>query len=266
MEDHYRWSGSWDGKGKGLKGGSDDLHSWMVIFPFGTKQSSFHKDEVGFPWGSVGDNTNNDMSIEEYPSLFLSGIAFIVSIKVVIGVELAILSTGRNRIAFLVAVITAVLVIITVAVAVAFAIAFPGSITANVAAKIDRHNGLTVVPPLPVIATLTIGLVRFLPALRSCDDRRSRKSFARLIRIVEFDSGIKEGAWSTAKEYGGKYTSSHCDPLTLVGIRRIIEDPMGIEKEVEVIAANHRPFLWQFAETVLVDEEVHILHAGETSA
>lgn len=243
MKDHYRWSGSWDRKGKGLKGGSDDLHSWMVIFPFGMKQSSFHKDEVGFPWDFVGDNTNDDMSIEERPSLFLSDIAFVVGIKVVIGVDLAILSTGRNRIAFLVAVITAVLVIITIAVAIAFAIAFRGNITANVAAKVDRHNSLLIIPPLPVIATLNIGLVRFLPALRSCNDRRGRKSFARLIEIVEFDSGIKEKAWSTVKEYGGRYTSSHCDSLTLVGIRRIIEDPMGVEKEVEVIATNHRLFL-----------------------
>lgn len=40
---------------------------------------------------------------------------------------------------------------------------------------------------------------------------------------------------------------------------------MGVEKEVEVVATNHRFFLRQFTEAVLVDKEVHVLHAGETS-
>lgn len=171
----------------------------MVIFPFGMKKRSFHKDEVRFSWEFVGYDTDSDMSIEERPSLFLSGIAFVVGVKIVIGVELVILSARRNRVTFLVAFLVAitvavtVLAIVTVAVAVAIAIfiAFRSGITANVAARIGRHSGLVVTPPFPMMATVTLGLVRILPALRGCADRHVLKRFARLIGIVEFDPGIK---------------------------------------------------------------------------
>ena len=157
MEDHYQWSSSWDGKGKGLKGGEDDSHSWMVIFPFSMKQRSLHKDDVRFSRDLVGNNADGYMSIEERPSLFRSGIAFVV------GVKLFILRAGRNRVAFLIAFLIAVTILVINAVAVAIAVAsfivIRESSTANAAAEIDRHNGLPGISSLPTMAAITLGLM-----------------------------------------------------------------------------------------------------------
>ena len=52
----------------------------------------------------------------------------------------------------------------------------------------------------------------------------------------------------------------------LIIIRAIIEDPVGVQQEIEVVEVNYRLLLGHLPETVLVDEQIEVLYAAETLA
>ncbi len=91
------------------------------------------------------------------------------------------------------------------------------------------------------------------------------KGLVRVIGIVEFDLSIKQGARSAAEKNGGKYACRGLDSLPLICICRIIQHPVCIEKEIEIVEADYRFLLRQGPEAILIDKKIHILHAVETS-
>ena len=56
------------------------------------------------------------------------------------------------------------------------------------------------------------------------------------------------------------------DSLPLVRICCIIQYPVRVEEEIEVVETIHRFFLRESAEVILPDEQVDILHTAGTSA
>ena len=68
------------------------------------------------------------------------------------------------------------------------------------------------------------------------------------------------------KKNGCEKPSGHLNPLTLITVRPIIKDPVCVEEEVEIVKADDRLLLGYSAETILVDKQVEILCAAETSA
>ena len=103
-------------------------------------------------------------------------------------------------------------------------------------------------------ATSNLHLARTLSTSLGTGDRLGIKGFVRVIGLVEFDPRIKQGAGSAAEKDGDKDTRSDLNSLPLICIRRIIQHSVCIEKEVEVVEADHRFLLEQSPEFVLVDK------------
>jgi len=143
----------------------------MITVSFGMKKSGIHKDKVRLSWDFVSNDTNGEMSIEKCPSLFGSGIEF------VIGVSILVITIDRTAIAIVVvsAPIVAVAVVVVIVVAVAVFIAYCAGIIVNVAARTDCCYSIAVTSPLPIMATIIGGLVRILSVLRGFDDRHGLK-------------------------------------------------------------------------------------------
>ncbi len=168
-----------DGVFQGKVVGQYNSHSWMIVFSFRVEESGFHEDKIRLSWGLAGHDADGEMPIEKRPSLFGSGVAIVISVKIFF------ISMNRTGVAIVVA------FAVIDAVAVAALIASCASITVKVAARIDSHWSIVVTSPLPTMATVARGLDQILPALRGIGDSCGVRGLVRFIGIIELDSGVK---------------------------------------------------------------------------
>lgn len=155
-----------------------DLHPRIIIFPFGAKKRGLHKDEIWFSGVLIGNNDDGEISIQQRPSLFKSGITMVIGDTIpIIGVDCAGLAVAID-----------VAVTITFTVVVAVVITNSARITFNFAATIDSHYDIAVTLRLHVMAAVDFVLLRILSSISGTSNGYSVTG---LVRVVELDSGVK---------------------------------------------------------------------------
>ncbi len=112
------------------------------------KKCRLHKDQVGFPEGSIDNNADGEMTIQERSSFFGSGIIIVVDVAILIAI---IKRAG-------------------IAVAVAITISGGVGIAVNFASSINRHSSITIPVALRVNA-FHFGIVRSFSGPLGTGDR-----------------------------------------------------------------------------------------------
>ena len=229
-------------------------HARVIIFAFSMKQCDLREDRVRFSGGRVGDYIDSKMSIQERPSFFGSCSTFIICTAILndivaqaqVTVAVTVTVISRIRVVVVIAVISG----IRIAVAFTVMIMKPGGLAINSAARIDHYQGVV-----------------FTIAVRIVISNRCSIAQTEVIDVgkVKLDSGIEERAQSTTEESAHKYSCGMLNPLALIRKYRIINDPMGIEPKIQIVAICDGFFHGKCTKTELDLETFDILHGAERS-